>query len=126
MSALKIYTVFPRLLAKALIKRAISVSASVAAAEATIQFNRDAYILKVLEARYQIRLTVRTMAAESDEAGQKELVTILDLFEALSDENKAAYLVAYRACATLASQGPIDVVAHQSWDQGHIPPRQEP
>lgn len=117
---------FPILLAKAVLRRASIVSSSQMVADASKQFDRSAYVIKVLEAPAAIRETVRLTAAQSNSLGQTQLVSVLTMFEALSDENKAAFILAYRGCATLAAQGLREVVRAQAWDQEHIPPRQEP
>lgn len=118
---------FPnRLLAKALIKRARSVSAAVAMADATMQFNHSAYIIKVLEANRYTRFAVKDAAALSNSEGQKQLVAILTMFEALGQRAQADFIVAFKGVATLAAQGSVVVVREQAWDPLHIPPVQIP
>lgn len=118
---------FNQLLAKSILKRTIMLSAAAATADATRQFRLSAYIIRVLEAPAGIRAQVKDLAeSATDSIGQSQLVAHLTLFELLSPSERADYIEAYKGVATLASQGPIEVVRDNSWDDGHIPPRQEP
>lgn len=101
-------------------------SATAFAASATLQYDRNAYVIKVLEAPAGLRETVRIMALESDSFGQQQLVAILTMFEALSDEDKAAFIVAFKGCATIAGQGPSVMISEHAWDPLNIPPYLEP
>lgn len=118
----------PALLAKAVIRKNSTISATNFTAYSALQFARDEYIIKVLEAPVGIRDTVRTMAqaGAAGSIGQTQLFCTLTMFEALSPDQKVEFILAYRACATLATQGGREVVDVQSWDPLHIPPRQEP
>lgn len=125
---------FPaELLSKLLIQ--LSTTNSVAAVNAFLahQVTRNAYILSVLNAPLNIRTEVRNeaianVAADPSEVteGQKQLVAILTVFEALSSSRKEALIRAFEACATVVGQGGMDVVIENSWQGGHVPPRHEP
>lgn len=98
--------------------------------EADVQFDHSSYVLRVLEAPHSVRIQVRAKAVELAEANgsncQKQLVCILTMFEALTAEQQGNFIYAYRACATLSTQGAREVVNSQTWDPLQIPPRQEP
>lgn len=118
----------PQLFAKALLRRARSVSATVATADATASYDRDSYIIRVLEAPIGIRVQVKDLATAASNSAvfQKHLLVILTLFETLSDEDKANYIVAFKGCATAAGQGSREIVRAHAWELDNIPPRLDP
>lgn len=118
--------IFDVLLRKAVIELAATNSVAAAHGFATIEHNRSAYVLKVLQASVGTRTIVRETAAASNSVGQKQLVAILTMFEVLSPEKKAAFINAYKTCASVVGGGAM-IVAHQNiWQPGHIPPHYEP
>lgn len=120
----------PELLAKAVIRRSSTMSGSAFTEEASVAFDYSDYVIRVLEAPFSIRTQVKAkavlLAQTNPSSGLKQLVCILATFEALSPELRSAFILSYRGCATLMTQGGGVIASHQSWDQGHIPPRQEP
>lgn len=114
------------LLAKALLRKGNTSSVSNFMAWASAQAEHSRYIIKVLEAPVDTRIAVRNAAianiATSGSEGQKQLVCILTLFEALSLEDKTAFLIAFKANATLAGQGPESVILNHVYQPGHVPP----
>lgn len=118
------------LLGKAVIKRASTLSGAAFTEEASVGFDRAEYILRVLKApqstRYAVKNAAIALANSTDSPGYKQLVCILVVFEALSSEQKEAFILAYRGTTTLTTQGAREIVRNHTWDDGHLPPRQEP
>lgn len=120
---------FPqRLFAKALIKRARSMSSTAFLAEVELGYLRNEYIIKVLEAPASTRDSVRTWMEEleGDHPRLGVLRAALLQFEALPDNKKEQFIVSFKGYATALGQGSREVWRDNTWDDGHIPPRQEP
>lgn len=114
------------LLAKAIIRMGARYSFATTEAVALQQYNWSAYVLRVLEASHGVRAQVKDLAATSDSPGQKQLVAILTMFEILSPVKQAEYITAFAACATLASQATSGVARDRTYQEGRIPPYNEP
>lgn len=114
------------LLAKAVIRMGARYSFDTTEGCALQQYNWSAYVLRVLEAPHGVRAQVKDLAATSDSPGQKQLVAILTVFEILSPVKQAEYVTAFAACATLASQAVGAVAQDRTYQEGRIPPYQEP
>lgn len=118
------------LLAKAVMKKGAHLSVAAAEAWSVGQFDRHAYIVRVLQASPEIRAQVRTAAianvAVSNSRGQKELVCILTMFTKLSPADREEFIITYRACATLWGQGVRYEAFERAWQNSHIPPYQPP
>lgn len=126
-------TPFPfigELFAVAILKRATTNSAASVMASVIHQRDYLAYVLRVLEASADMRAAIRDRAianvTASDSEGQKQLVCILTAFELLSPTKKANFILAFKTCATLAGQGPLNVTLDNTWQPGRIPPLLEP
>lgn len=94
--------------------------------DADTQFARNSYIIMVLEGPPGLRQTVKLMAGASSSVGQKQLFTILILFDTLTPDLQLAFINAFKGCATLATQGSREIYRAHSWDPLQIPPRQDP
>lgn len=120
----------PQLLTKAVIRRAAGMSAAAFTAEATAIFNHNEYVIRVLEAPIGVRIQVRdkaiVLAEATDSESQKRLVCVLTMFEILPPAKQAEFIRAFKACATVVTQGEMAVVRDHTFDDDHIPPRSEP
>lgn len=115
-----------QLLAKAIIKRASSMSIPAAIDDAARQHTRSAYILKVLQASSGTRAIVKNLARQSDSVGQKQLFCILTVFDFLDQGRKADFIVAFKASATLHTQATNQVSLGHAYQGGHVPPYYQP
>lgn len=120
-------SIFNKLLAKAVIKRARTTSVASAMGAADRENARSTYILKVLKAPASIRATVFGQARQNlDSVGQKQLAAILLMFEALSSAKKQEFIEAYAGSATLAGLGTREVAYQSTWQGGNVPPHNVP
>jgi len=119
--------VFPaQLLAKLVIRTARSYSVPTVMAIAEQQDEWLRYVIRVLEAPTDLQLDVFNLARTSNSIALKQLAAILRAFLMLTPTQKADYIVAFKAAATIAGQGMDATTQDTSWDPGHIPPYYEP
>lgn len=119
------------LLAKAIIRFGAFGGVEAVHAAAIRHNDHSIYVIRVLEASADIRAAVRTAAianaaADPDAYGQKRLVCILTMFEALDSQQKANFITAFKACAVIVGHGAIETVNGNTYQPGHIPPRNPP
>ena len=119
-------TVFNTLLKKLIIKIATTHSVYTAEAIAARQHRRSVAVLRVLQMGSANRATVKAALEASNSPGQKQLATVLDVFELLSAEKKAEFITAFKACSSLMGGGTPYIALRTAWQQGNHPPVFQP
>lgn len=108
-----------RVLKDAIISRAKNLPLATANAIAFNLKQRSVYMLSVLQSSSANQTAVRNAAAASSSPGRRDLAAILTAFAALSSQDKAAFITAFRRRAALAVTGINFVSSNQnSWSWG--------